>query len=155
MAEERIEKSSNAPMLRTREPMRGCARLGKSLTWLPAASVCRHLHWRTRAPSIARANRSSTTEPVAERDAHMCRTQAADSCRRDGQLLLSFWKGARQGRHSQRDWSWIPATLQRASSSCCYSALFLSTVFPRRAANTLVATRHERSALNLRFTRND
>jgi len=26
---------------------------------------------------------------------------------------------------------------------------------PEGAANTLVATRHERSALNLRFTRND
>src|SRR5215469_13182363 len=33
-----------APMPRTREPMRAYARLAKSLTWLPAASACRHLH---------------------------------------------------------------------------------------------------------------
>ena len=32
-----IEKSSNAPMLRTREPMRGCARLGKNQPRLSAA----------------------------------------------------------------------------------------------------------------------
>jgi hypothetical protein len=33
-----------APMPRTRAPMRAYARLAKSLTWLPAASACRHLH---------------------------------------------------------------------------------------------------------------
>src|SRR5262249_41083334 len=100
MAEEDREEFKRSYAARARANARVCS-LGKepdvtsSRVCLPPSSLTNESSQYVCAAFekvilTVRANRSSTTEPVAERDAHMCRTQAADSCRRDGQLLWNF-----------------------------------------------------------------
>jgi len=91
---------------------------------------------------------SSTTGSVVERGAHMCSARGFDSYRRDDQRRWNFEKAARQGRHSRRDRSWKSATLQRAPSSCCHSALFLRIVFAPPKVKTSLTGPQPRSDID-------